>query len=101
MNTKNDKPEFKTLMEYAKELHHRYFRAISAFYAFEALKEVRAPNLIGQLDAEENAKTMSRYNCLFTPELILLRLLIANLLLEKLSSRSDYSIHTNLIRSPI
>jgi len=48
--------EFKTLMDYAKEMHHRYFRALSAFYAFEALKEVRAPNLIGQSDAEKKRK---------------------------------------------
>ena len=66
-NKQSNSTEFKTLMEYAKEMHHRYFRAISAFYAFEALKEVRAPNIVGQSDAEENAKTMAKYNGLFTP----------------------------------
>jgi len=66
-NKQSNSTEFKTLMEYAKEMHHRYFRTISAFYAFEALKEVRAPNIVGQSDAEENAKTMAKYNGLFTP----------------------------------
>ncbi|HBK33979.1 TPA: hypothetical protein DEP34_02065 [Candidatus Uhrbacteria bacterium] len=88
--------EFKTLMEYAKEMHHRYFRAISAFYAFEALKEVRAPNIVGQSDAEENAKTMARYNGLFTPAEEALRVYFF-LELAKMFDSSKQALHINKI----
>lgn len=88
--------EFKTLMEYAKEMHHRYFRAISAFYAFEALKEVRAPNIVGQSDAEKNAKTMTRYNGLFTPAEEALRVYFF-LELAKMFDSSKQALHINTI----
>lgn len=96
MENKKQKSEFKTLMEYAKEMHHRYFRALSAFYAFEALKEVRAPNLIGQLDAEENAKIMAKYNGLFTPAEEALRVYFF-LELAKMFDSSKQALHINKI----
>ena len=83
-------------MEYAKEMHHRYFRAISAFYALESLKEVRAPNIVGQSDAEENAKTMARYNGLFTPAEEALRVYFF-LELAKMFDSSKQSLHINKI----
>lgn len=88
--------EFKTLMEYAKEMHHRYFRAISAFYAFEALKEVKAPNIVGQSDAGENAKTMARYNGLFAPAEEALRVYFF-LELAKMFDSSKQALHINKI----
>lgn len=88
--------EFKTLMEYAKEMHHRYFRALSAFYAYEALKEVRAPNLIGQSDAEENAKTMAKYSGFFTPAEEALRVYFF-LELAKMFDSSKEALHINKI----
>jgi hypothetical protein len=57
--------EFKTLMDYTKEMHHRYFRAISAFYAYDGFREIIATNIVGQSEAEENAKTINRYNNFF------------------------------------
>lgn len=93
---KKQTTEFRTLMEYAKEMHHRYFRAISAFYAFEALKEVRAPNLVGQSDAEANAKTMSKYNGLFTPAEESLRVYFF-LELAKMFDSSKQALHLNKI----
>jgi len=83
-------------MEYAKEMHHRYFRAISAFYAFEALKEVRTPNIVGQLDAEENAKTMAKYNGLFTTAEEALRVYFF-LELAKMFDSSKQALHINKI----
>jgi len=88
--------EFKTLMDYAKEMHHRYFRAFSAFYAFEALKEVRAPNIVGKSDAEENAKTMARYNNFFTPTEEALRIYFF-LELAKMFDSSKQALHINKI----
>ena len=96
MANKQSKLEFKTLMDYAKEMHHRYFRALSAFYAYEALKEVRAPNLIGQSDAEENAKTMARYNGLFMPAEEALRVYFF-LELAKMFDSSKQALHINNI----
>ena len=88
--------EFKTLMDYTKEMHHRYFRAFSAFYAFEALKEVRAPNIVGQSDAEENAKTMAKFNGLFTPAEEALRVYFF-LELAKMFDSSKKALHINKI----
>ena len=67
MENKQKSDEFKTLMDYAKAMHSRYFHALSAFYAYEAIKEVFAPNIVGQSEAEENAKTIGRYNNFFMP----------------------------------
>lgn len=96
--TKNEQrpTEFKTLMEYAKEMHHRYFRAFSAFYAYEALREVRAPNIVGQSDAEENAKTMAKYNGLFTPAEEALRVYFF-LELAKMFDSSKKALHINTV----
>src|SRR3989344_6318066 len=93
---KRQTTEFRTLMEYAKEMHHRYFRAISAFYAFEALKEVRAPNIIGQSDAEKNAKTMAMYNGLFMPSEEALRVYFF-LELAKMFDSSKQALHIGKI----
>jgi len=95
-NKQSTSTEFKTLMEYAKEIHHRYFRAISAFYAFESLKEVRAPNIVGQSDAKENAKTMARYNGFFTPAEEALRVYFF-LELAKMFDSSKQALHINKI----
>jgi hypothetical protein len=77
-------------------MHHRYFRAFSAFYAFEALKEVRAPNIVGQSDAEENAKTMARYNGLFAFAEESLRVYFF-LELAKMFDSSKQALHINKI----
>src|SRR3989338_9005743 len=96
LKQQSNSSEFKTLMEYAKEMHHRYFRANSAFYAFESLKEVRAPNIVGQSDAEENAKTMARYNGLFTPAEEALRVYFF-LLISRMFDSSKQALHINKI----
>lgn len=95
-NKQTKSTEFKTLMEYAKEMHHRYFRAISAFYAYESLKEIRAPNLVGQSDAEENAKTMAKYNGFFTPAEESLRVYFF-LELAKMFDSSKQALHINKV----
>src|SRR3989338_7754739 len=98
MENKQKSTEFKTLMDYAKEMHHRYFRALSAFYAYEGLREVLATNIVGQSEAEENAKTIGKYSGLFTPSQEALRvyffleLLIAQ---QYLSQELLANLHTH------
>lgn len=96
MENKQKSTEFKTLMDYAKEMHHRYFRAFSTFYAYEALREVRAPNIVGQSDAEENAKTMAKYNGFFTPTEEALRVYFF-LELAKMFDSSKQALHINKV----
>src|SRR5690606_18788957 len=45
--------------------HQRYYRALSFFYMFDALREVRAPNIVGKEKAEANVKTMRGYRHFF------------------------------------
>lgn len=88
--------EFKTLMEYIKEMHRTYFHALSAFYTFEALREVRAPNIIGKVDAEENAKVIGRYRNFFIPTEEALRIYFF-LELAKMFDSSKQALHINKI----
>ena len=96
MKVKTKKTEFNTLMEYAREMHRRYFHAISAFYAFEALKEVRAPNIVGPAYAEKNANIMSRYNGVFMLTEEALRVYFF-LELAKMFDSSREALHVNKI----
>lgn len=95
-NKQSNSTEFKTLMDYAKEMHRRYFCAFSAFHAYEALREVRAPNIVGQSDAEENAKTMAKYSGFFTPTEEALRVYFF-LELAKMFDSSKQALHINKI----
>ncbi|WKZ29357.1 MAG: hypothetical protein QY323_01345 [Patescibacteria group bacterium] len=52
-------------MDFAKTMHRRYYHALSFFYLFDALREARAPNVLGQEEAEANVKTMSGYRHFF------------------------------------
>lgn len=88
--------DFKTLMDYANAMHSRYFHALSAFYAYEAMKEVLAPNIVGQSDAEENAKTIGRYNNFFMPAQEALRIYFF-LELAKMFDSSQQALHINKI----
>jgi len=92
MENKQKSTEFKTLMDYAKEMHHRYFRALSAFYAYEGLREVLATNIVGQSEAEENAKTIGKYSGLFTPSQEALRVYFF-LELAKMFDSSKEALH--------
>lgn len=96
MKNKPKNTEFKTLMDYAKAMHSRYFHALSAFYAYEAMKEVLAPNIVGQSDAEENAKTIGRYNNFFMPAQEALRIYFF-LELAKMFDSSKQALHINKV----
>ena len=96
MKNKQRSTEFKTLMDYAKEMHSRYFHTLSAFYAYEALCEITAPNIVGKYEAEENAKTIRRYNNFFLPARESLRVYFF-LELAKMFDSSKQSLHINKI----
>lgn len=88
--------EFKTLMDYAKAMHSRYFHALSAFYAYEGLREVLATNIVGQSEAEENAKIIGTFNNFFMPAQEALRVYFF-LELAKMFDSSEQALHINKI----
>lgn len=88
--------EFKTLMSYIKELKSRYFKALSAFYAYEGMRENLATNLLGEEKAQANAETMGRYKDFFVPAQEALRVYFF-IELAKLFDASDESLHINKV----
>lgn len=88
--------EFKTLMSYIKELKSRYFRALSAFYAYEGMRENLATNLLGETEAQANAEAMGRYKDFFVPAQEALRVYFF-IELAKLFDASAESLHINKI----
>lgn len=88
--------ELRTLMDYAREMHHRYFRAISALYAYEALRESIAQNILGQSEAEKNVEIIGKYKDFFNPAQEALRIYFF-LELAKMFDSSDQALHINKI----
>ena len=88
--------EFRTLMDYAKEIHRRYFHAISAFYAYEALCEIAAPNIVGVSEANENIKVISNFKNFFLSAKEALRVYFF-LELAKMFDSSDQALHINKV----
>ena len=74
----------------------RYFFALSAFYAYEALMEIIAPNIAGQDFAEKNVKVFNTFNNFFGPSKEALRVYFF-LELAKLFDVSDQSLHVTKI----
>lgn len=88
--------EFKTLFGYLKNLHSRYFRALSAFHVYEGLLELTAPNIVGQKEAEQNVKTLNQFKNFFFVSKETLRTYFL-LELAKLFDESKQSLHINKI----
>ena len=61
----NMSSEFVKFQSYLKRLRSIYFNALSAFYAFEAIEELKAPNIVGKDEAEENLAVMNRFKNFF------------------------------------
>lgn len=57
--------EFIRFRDYLKKLRSIYFNALSAFYAFEAIEELRAPNIIGKEEAEANLVILNKFKNFF------------------------------------
>lgn len=96
MTTKQQSAEFNTLMFYIKELHRRYFNALSAFFAYEALMEVTAPNIVGESKANENVKVVNHFKNFFLITKEALRVYFF-LELAKMFDVSKQSLHINKI----
>jgi len=88
--------EFDTVISYIEKMKSRYFLALSSFYAYEALSEQLASNIVGQDVAEENVKVFSTFNELFGPSREALRVYFF-LELAKLFDISDESLHITKI----
>lgn len=57
--------EYVRFQLYIRRLRSIYLRAICAFHIFETIEELRAPNVVGKKEANENVTTMSSYNNFF------------------------------------
>jgi uncharacterized protein YehS (DUF1456 family) len=88
--------EFNTLIKYIDDLRHRYYKTLSAFYAYEGLRELKATNILGATEAEANVKTMNAYKEFFQPTEEALRVYFF-LELAKLFDASNQSLHIDKI----
>lgn len=88
--------EFSTLMAQIKRMQSRYFHALCAFYAYEGMLEIAAPNIVGESEARENVKTMDKYRNFFV---IAQEALQHYFFLElgKLFDASNQSLHINKV----
>ena len=57
--------EFAKFQEYIKRLRTIYFNTLCAFYAYEAIEELRAPNIVGKKKAEANVEILERFKNFF------------------------------------
>lgn len=83
-------------MNYAKTMHSRYFHALSAFYAHEALCEVTAPNIVGESEASKNVKVIDNFKNFFLPTKEALRVYFL-LELAKMFDSSKQALHIDRI----
>jgi len=88
--------KFKNIMDYARAMHHRYYRAFSAFHAYETLREAIAINTVGKLRAEENAKIIGDFRGFFFPAQEALRIYFF-IELAKMFDSSQQALHINKI----
>lgn len=63
MNNSNIDKQF---AEYLERLQGLYQASLWSYYIYEWLEEVRAPNIVGQENAEKNVKIWKQYNNFFT-----------------------------------
>lgn len=84
--------EFNTIISYVEKMKERYFFALSTFYAYEALREILAPNIVGQEVVEKNVEIFKKFNEFFGPSKEALRVYFF-LELAKLFDVSDQSLH--------
>lgn len=88
--------KFKTLMDQIDELRSGYYKTLSAFYAYEALREAKAINIHGKTKAEENVTVINTFKNFFMPAEEALRVYFF-IELAKLFDVSNQSLHINRI----
>lgn len=57
--------EFIKFQDYLKRLRSLYFHALCAFRVFDELEKLRAPNIIGEKEANENNEVINRFKSFF------------------------------------
>ena len=57
--------EFTKLFNYAKKLRSRYMNTLNAFNVYDSISELTAPNIIGEKNAKNNAKTLGNFRYFF------------------------------------
>lgn len=81
-------------MEYLKVLQDQYLNALYTFRVFQALRKLRAPNIVGEEEADANARAMTRFKNFFGPtEDSLFR--YSMLSLATVFDESDEALHVN------
>ncbi len=88
--------EFNTTISYIEKMKSRYFHALSAFYVYETLNELLAPNVVGQDTAEKNVVVIKSFVNFFMPSKEALRVYFF-IELAKLFDVSDQSLHITKI----
>lgn len=91
-----DKTEFTTLIEHLKKLCFRYYRALTAFYAFEAMVEATDVSIVGKEEAEANAEIINRFKNFLLPAKESIRVYFF-IELAKLFDVSKQSLHINKV----
>lgn len=84
------------LMNYVDNLRHRYHKAVSFFYAFEALEEACVTSIVGNQEAHNNVEVIKRFGGFFLPAKESLRICFF-LELAKLVDKSDQSLRVEKV----
>lgn len=66
-NRHNMENEFIKFQDYLKRLRKMYFEALCAFCVFEAVEELKAPNISGGNEAEKNVAIVNKFKNFFIP----------------------------------
>lgn len=58
--------EFIEFQNYLKRLRTIYFNALCSFYSYEAIEELKAPNIVGENEAKENVIILNKFKFFIT-----------------------------------
>lgn len=56
---------FEKLMSYIKELQKRYHRAFAAYHVFDSFNSLKAENIVGEVEANQNVKVINSFKDFF------------------------------------
>lgn len=57
--------DYKKFKEYLDRLRSIYFNALSAFYVYDAINDLKAPNVVGEKEVKENLRALNSYKNFF------------------------------------
>jgi hypothetical protein len=88
--------DFHKVMAYIKTMQSRYHRALSAFYVYDTLVKLSAPNISGKNKAKENIKVINQFKDFFLISKEAVRVYFF-LELAKMFDNSDQALQINKI----